>query len=87
MAQHDKQAKADGNADEAGAGAETKLTRRSFVAKAGLTAAALGVAGSIPAVAASCGSSTQQLGLPPAPPRPSRRSSASSSLPTPCGTT
>ena len=58
MAKHDKQAKADGSAVEAAAGAETKLTRRSFVAKAGLTAAALGVAGSIPAVAASCGSST-----------------------------
>ena len=58
MAKQDKQAKADGSAAEAGAGAETKLTRRSFVAKAGLTAAALGVAGSIPAVAASCGSSS-----------------------------
>ena len=58
MAKQDKQAKADGSAAEAGAGAEARLTRRSFVAKAGLTAAALGVAGSIPAVAASCGSSS-----------------------------
>ena len=58
MAKHGKQSKAHGSAVEAGAGAETKLTRRSFVAKAGLTAAALGVAGSIPAMAASCGSSS-----------------------------
>ena len=55
---HDKRAKVDGSAAEAGSGTETRLTRRSFVAKAGLTAAALGVAGSIPAVAASCGSSS-----------------------------
>ena len=58
MAKQDKQAQVDGSSAEAGASAETKLTRRSFVAKAGLTAAALGVAGSIPAVAASCGSSS-----------------------------
>ena len=58
MAKQDTQAKADGNLAEMGASTETKLTRRSFVAKAGLTAAALGVAGSIPAVAASCGSSS-----------------------------
>ena len=58
MAKHDTQGKADGSAAEAGASRETKLTRRSFVAKAGLTAAALGVAGSVPAAAASCGSSS-----------------------------
>ena len=58
MAKLDKQAKADDGAAETGASTENKLTRRSFVAKAGLTAAALGVAGSIPAVAASCGSSS-----------------------------
>jgi hypothetical protein len=51
MAQHDDHVQGD-------APAKTKLTRRDFVAKAGLTAAALGVAGSIPAIAAGCGSSS-----------------------------
>ena len=51
MAQHDEHVQGD-------VSAKTKLTRRDFVAKAGLTAAALGVAGSIPALAAGCGSSS-----------------------------
>jgi hypothetical protein len=51
MGKHDEHAQAD-------ASTKTKLTRRDFMAKAGLTAAALGVAGSIPAVAAGCGSSS-----------------------------
>lgn len=37
---------------------KNKLTRRDFVAKAGLAAAAFGVAGTIPALAASCGGSS-----------------------------
>jgi NMT1/THI5 like len=51
MGKHDEHAQAD-------ASTKTKLTRRDFVAKAGLTAAALGVAGTIPAVAAGCGGSS-----------------------------
>jgi hypothetical protein len=51
MGKHDEHA-------QAHTSKQTKLTRRDFVAKAGLTAAALGVAGSIPAVAAGCGSSS-----------------------------
>ena len=43
---------------DARADAADRVTRRSFLAKAGLTAAALGTAGSIPVLAAGCGSST-----------------------------
>jgi NMT1/THI5 like len=39
-------------------GAQAGLTRRSFIAKAGLAAAGIGLAGALPAVAASCGSSS-----------------------------
>ena len=45
-----------------GDGTETGLTRRSFIAKAGLAAAGIGLAGALPAVAASCGSSSTSSG-------------------------
>jgi hypothetical protein len=57
MAKHRKQAPAEVAAAEATASGKKGLTRRDFVAKVGLTAAAVGVAGALPTVAASCGSS------------------------------
>ena len=56
MEKYDHHAQVGGGAAEAEASTKTKLTRRDFMAKAGLTAAALGAAGSIPAIAAGCGS-------------------------------
>jgi hypothetical protein len=58
MGKRDEHAQAGGSAAEADASNKTALTRRDFMAKAGLTAAALGIAGSIPALAAGCGSSS-----------------------------
>jgi ABC-type nitrate/sulfonate/bicarbonate transport system substrate-binding protein len=58
MAEHDKLGRAvDDPTRRSEADASGLLTRRSFVAKAGLTAAGLAAAGTLPTIAASCGSS------------------------------